>query len=69
MSDQAECVNPILVLRARAEARAMLYAAGELDLIEAVEPLLQSSAELIEALGETAARAIILHPFKAFMDG
>jgi hypothetical protein len=61
-------VSPILVLRARAEARALLYGCGEFDFGEATEPLLQYAwtTGLVDMLGSEAVELIILDPFKRF---
>jgi hypothetical protein len=58
-------IDPNLVLRARAEARALLWQAGEFDLHEAVD-VLQRDAErdgLITAIGQDAVQAIITEAF------
>jgi hypothetical protein len=50
----AHAPSPLCVLIARAEARALLYAASEFDLPEAVDPL-QSYAEesgLVDEIGQ-----------------
>jgi len=59
-------VSPILVLRARAEARATLVASGDYEIDEAVDGLMQWAlrAGLIERLGEDAVAEIILDPFR-----
>ena len=61
-------VAPILVLRARAEARALLYGCNEFEYGEATDPLLQYAfkAGLIDMLGFEAVEAIIFDPFKKF---
>lgn len=58
-------VASILVLQARAEARAFLYGYGEFTLVQAVEPLRQWAQDigLVEQFGEPAIEAIILKPF------
>jgi hypothetical protein len=62
MSDAA---HPILVLRARAEARAMLYGFGEFsDIEQATEPLRLYAvrAGILDMLGREAVEIIILDP-------
>jgi hypothetical protein len=57
----------LAVLISRAEARALLWQAGELDLHEAVDEL-QAAAEesgLIAELGQDAVQAIIAEAFEA----
>ncbi len=58
-------VSPTLVLQARAEARAMLYAANEFDLADAIEPLLRYAVEsgVEEELGAAVAFGIIRAAF------
>ena len=59
--------SPLLVLQARAEARAILYAAGELgdDAEAAVAPLLQYALEagIADAIGAERAFAIVQTAF------
>jgi hypothetical protein len=58
-------IPPLLVLRARAEARAILYAAGEYDSIaQAVAPLLNDAQGLAETLGSEAVHAAVHGPFE-----
>jgi hypothetical protein len=59
-------MNPLLALQARAEARAMLYAANEFDLEEALAPLLRYAVKsgVADAIGGEAAFAIIRDAFK-----
>lgn len=63
-------VPPIMVLRARSEARATLVASGDYELHQAVDGLMQwaSRAGLIEWLGEDAVIEIILDPFRRQFD-
>lgn len=56
-------VSPILVLQARAEARAALYAANEFDLFDALGPLHVFAVEVEEQIGADAALAIIKAAF------
>jgi hypothetical protein len=64
-------VDLLDVLRERAEARAYLWAAGELDLQEAVDKL-QTDAErdgLVERIGQDAVEAILAAAFRSFREG
>lgn len=57
--------NYLTVFRARAVARAYLWRAGEMDLIEAVDEL-QASAELdglVEEIGVDAVQAVLCEVF------
>lgn len=59
--------SPLLVLQARAEARAILYAAGELEPLEAVlEPLLQYAVDagITDEIGVEPAIAIVKAAFR-----
>jgi hypothetical protein len=59
--------SALAVLIARAEARALLWQAGELDLHEAVDEL-QAAAEasgLVDELGQNEVQAIIAKAFEA----
>jgi hypothetical protein len=61
-------VDPVDAFRERAEARAMLYAAGEYTLIEAVDAL-QLAAEasgLVAAIGQAAVQQIMSNAFAPF---
>jgi hypothetical protein len=63
-------IDPITVFIARAEARAMLYAAGEFDLHTAVD-VLQADAErdgLVAAIGQDEVQRIIAEAFSAVGD-
>jgi len=68
LSTQAKApVSRLAVFIARAEARAMLWQCGELDLDEAVD-VLQAASEasgLIEEIGQDAVQAIIAKAFEA----
>jgi hypothetical protein len=60
-------VSPALIFTARAEARALLWQAGEFELQEAVD-VLQASAEatgLVAEIGQDAVQAIIAKAFGA----
>lgn len=63
-------LSPILVLQARAEARAVLLAAGEIaSLDEAMNPLFDYAHQhgLVELVGADTVFAIINGPFKIFL--
>jgi hypothetical protein len=62
-------LDPLEVFVARAEARAMLWAAYEFDLHEAVD-VLQRDAErdgLVDELGQDAVQAILSRAFRRVM--
>jgi len=70
MSAAAAKVRTVDAFRLRAEARAMLYAAGEYSLIEAVDEL-QASAEasgLVAGIGQDEVQAIIAAAFAPFRE-
>jgi hypothetical protein len=58
-------VAPLLVLQARAEARALLFAACEFDLDAAIEPLLQYAMDsgIVDKVGADGAFGIIKQAF------
>jgi hypothetical protein len=58
-------VAPILVLRARAEARSLLFSAGEFTLGEALDPLFAYAhkAGLLKTLGTEAIENIVYDAF------
>jgi hypothetical protein len=58
-------VAPLLVLQARAEARALLYATCEFDLEQAIQPLLQYALDsgVIDKVGADGAFGIIKQAF------
>jgi hypothetical protein len=58
-------IDPLRVLLSRAEARAVLYRAGEFDLYHAVAPLFvyADDAGIIKELGEAAVLALIRQAF------
>lgn len=61
-----DVVSPLLVLQARAEARAMLYAASEFDELEAaIVPLLQYAlaSGIIDEIGAQRAFTIVKAAF------
>jgi hypothetical protein len=57
--------DPVEVFRARCEARAMLYAAGEYDLHDAVDVLQESAVKLglVESIGQYAVQRIMAEAF------
>jgi hypothetical protein len=59
-------VSPLAVLIARAEARALLWQAGELDLHEAVDELQAAAKDLglVHEVGQDAVQAIIARAFE-----
>jgi len=61
----ARSPSPLCVLIARAEARALLYAAGEFDLPDAVDPLQAFAVEsgLVDEIGQDAVQAILAAAF------
>jgi hypothetical protein len=63
-------IDPIEVFIARAEARAMLWAAGELDLHEAVDVLQRDAKRdgLVEKVGQDRVRRILADAFHKFRD-
>jgi hypothetical protein len=67
---EAAMVNRLLVLQARAEARAKLYAANEFDLEQALTPLLRYATKsgITDEIGGEAAFAIIRHAFKGIAE-
>jgi hypothetical protein len=59
-------LDPLMILRARAEARALLYQGWEIsNLEEAVKPLIEyaESSGLLRQLGEPVILAVIRHSF------
>jgi hypothetical protein len=68
ISHQKIRIDPLTVFKARAEARAILWAACEIDLHEAVDAL-QAAAEtsgLVEGIGQDAVQAILHDDFYRF---
>jgi hypothetical protein len=65
----AALVSPLLVLRARAEARAILYGEDQLTFEEAVHPLRIYAIRigLLDQLGHEIVEAVILDPFQRFI--
>jgi hypothetical protein len=61
---------PLLVLLARAEARAILYAACEFDLEEAVAPLTRYALDsgIVNEIGAERAYAIVKMAFAEVVD-
>jgi hypothetical protein len=62
-------VPPMLVLQARAEARACLFATGEFTLGEALEPLEDYVADsgLLDDFGRDVIDRVIVTPFEPFL--
>ena len=63
-------MSPVVVLRIRAEARAMLFGAGLFPTIEeAMAPLLAYADDigLVRSLGQSMVEGIILEPFKPYI--
>jgi hypothetical protein len=58
-------VKPADVFRARAEARAMLFAAGEIALHQAVDPLQDAAVEsgLVDLIGQDAVQRLLANAF------
>jgi hypothetical protein len=58
-------VKPADVFRARAEARAMLFAAGEIALHEGVDPLQDAAVEsgLVDLIGQDAVQRLLANAF------
>jgi hypothetical protein len=58
-------MNPLLILEARAQARALLYGASEFDLEEALAPLLRYALDsgVVDEIGADSAYAIIRNAF------
>jgi hypothetical protein len=67
---EAASASPSEVFRARAEARAVLWAVGELDLHEAVDKLLADAERdgLVAAIGEDAVQQILADAFAPHRD-
>jgi hypothetical protein len=64
-------LDPVEVFRARAEARALLWRVGEIDLCEAVDKL-QTDAErngLVDEIGQDAVQEIISGAFRVVREG
>jgi hypothetical protein len=62
--------DPVAVFTARCAARATLYAAGEFELTEAVDPLQASAVAcgLLEMIGQDAVQAIMAAAFEPVRD-
>jgi hypothetical protein len=67
----SEPVDALEVFRARAEARAHLYATGEFDLLTAVDVLQDAAiaSGLLDQIGQHAVQAIIAAAFAPALDG
>lgn len=63
-------VSPLLVLRARAEAQAILVGSGDYERVEAIFGLVQWAIDggLLEQFNEDAIVEIILDPFRRHDD-
>lgn len=63
-------IDPVAVFIARAEARALLYAANEFDLHEAVDKLQADAARdgVVAAIGQDEVQRIIAEAFSAVGD-
>jgi len=61
----ARSPSPLCILIARAEARALLYAANQFDLPEAVDPLQAFAVKsgLVDEIGQDAVQAILAAAF------
>ena len=60
-------IDPLAVFKARAEARAILWAACEIDLHEAVDVLqAEPSTGLVAGLGQDAVQRILADAFHSF---
>jgi hypothetical protein len=64
-------LDPVEIFRARSEARALLFAAGELDLHDAVDALQADAMRdgLVDQLGQDAVQAILRDAFQAVRAG
>jgi hypothetical protein len=62
---KTQTVDPVLAFTARAEARALLVASGELDLHEAVDGLQAAAVAsgLVHEIGQDAVQAIMADAF------
>ena len=62
---KTQTVDPVLAFTARCEARALLFATGDLELIEAVDALQLSAVEsgLVAEIGQDAVQAIMADAF------
>jgi hypothetical protein len=60
-----DCIAPVLVLRARAEARSLLFRCGEFTLGDALDPLFAYAhkAGLVNMLGTEAIENIVYDAF------
>jgi hypothetical protein len=59
-------MSPLLILQARAEARAVLYSASEFDLEQALVPLLNYAkrSRIVDEFGTETTFAILRQAFK-----
>jgi hypothetical protein len=67
---ESNAVPPLLVLQARAEARALLYAACEFELEPAIQPLMQYAFDsgVVDQIGAERSFAIIKQAFAGVAD-
>jgi hypothetical protein len=67
LKPQPQLADPLLVLRARAEARARLWAACEFDMIDAVDPLqaYAVASGLVDQLGQDAVQRVLAAAFES----
>lgn len=65
LAKAASTISAAEMFRARCEAKAMLYAAGEIDLIEAVDELQRSAAEsgLVAEHGQDVVQQVMARAF------
>jgi hypothetical protein len=65
LKQRPQLVDPLLVLRARAEARAQLWAACEFDMPEAVDPLqaYAIASGLVDRLGQDEVQRVLAIAF------
>src|SRR5712691_4688952 len=68
---QAPKLDPVEVFRARCEARALLFATGELDLHDAVDELHEAAVAsgLVRDVGQDAVQAAIVDAFRDVSSG
>ena len=63
---KTQTVDPVLAFKARCEARALLFATGDLDLHDAVDALQAAAVAsgLVAEIGQDAVQAIIATAFE-----
>jgi hypothetical protein len=59
------CLNPLVVFKARCEARALLWRVGEFDLLEAVDELQHSAVKsgLVAEIGQDEVQRLMAAAF------